>query len=839
MPQRRHERRFRLLSAALVAACLLASTGFFSPTGVLAANPTPVAEWTFDEGTGGTAYDSVGNLDGALSSGATWITSGAPQGSGAIAFDGTANGLVTIASGAALQSADITVVVWVRGSDVDFSTQHTIVRKGFYGCEAGGSWEIDQTAFDALATVRITSGQTTGFSANPHDQSWNGTWRKVFFVWDSAGLMRVWIDGYKSSSDFGQPTSIEYGPTDRVDDALVLGGPGADCPYRQPYHGAIDDLQVFGSALSDAQILALTPVFSTTTTASALQDGQPDPATTIYNDRPMSLRAIISPPPGVNGDTDWYLSKDGAPEELAGTTQIPPGATGATWLNKAAGSLDPGHYAVRAVWKGTPNWPTSSSSVATFEVVKRPVVLEVAASPTTDVPGGASTLTARVRVDNPPTTYVIPGSIDFYETTGGANDLVGSAALSFVGGPTWNRAQLSLSNLGSGTHTYEARYSGTSTLGSASAITTVEIGRQMSLPALSIDPNPVLNTGHATATVYIGTSRNAPDDSGAALPPATGTVTVKRASNDAVLGSAIVNGSGPYQIALPIFPTGTVGIYAEYSGDSNFQGSVGDTVVLAVQSDIVQATGVGVGYSTFYPIKDGYRDTVSIKGIRQEPASVAVRIYNSSNKPVRAFALASGTGAYSILWNGRNSAGTLLASGPYRVVQTLTDAAGTKLVVTKSVTLSRKKLYYYTKTISKLAKYASSVGTASGGKVTVYSDGSMRLYGGMGWAGVGWQLALPSAPVYKSLSMGVYGYSGAPLGQMGAQNFTFCAYSSTWNTGCFDRWTSLKSSKAWASRSISPTTNRYGRTVRVAVSQTYGSSRVYRVRVIVTYGLLK
>ena len=63
------------------------------PAAALAATPpTPVAEWTFDEGSGATAADAVGNLDGALSGGATWV-SGANGSAHAIQFNGT-DGLV-------------------------------------------------------------------------------------------------------------------------------------------------------------------------------------------------------------------------------------------------------------------------------------------------------------------------------------------------------------------------------------------------------------------------------------------------------------------------------------------------------------------------------------------------------------------------------------------------------------------------------------------------------------------------------------------------------------------------------------------------------------------------
>jgi hypothetical protein len=93
----------------------------------------------------------------------------------------------------------------------------------------------------------------------------------------------------------------------------------------------------------------------------------------------------------------------------------------------------------------------------------------------------------------------------------------------------------------------------------------------------------------------------------------------------------------------------------------------------------VQASGLGVSASTFYPYPDKYRDTVAIKGTRGEKASTAISIYAPTGAKVRTFAVAAALGPYSVAWNGRNTSGTLLAAGEYKVVQTVTDLWGNKL----------------------------------------------------------------------------------------------------------------------------------------------------------------
>ena len=60
---------------------------------------------------------------------------------------------------------------------------------------------------------------------------------------------------------------------------------------------------------------------------------------------------------------------------------------------------------------------------------------------------------------------------------------------------------------------------------------------------------------------------------------------------------------------------GTHVVRATYSGDDEdgYQGS--QTVTIEVTGDTgVAVSGVGVAYSTFYPYKDNYRDTVAIRG---------------------------------------------------------------------------------------------------------------------------------------------------------------------------------------------------------------------------------
>jgi uncharacterized protein (TIGR00266 family) len=85
---------------------------------------------------------------------------------------------------------------------------------------------------------------------------------------------------------------------------------------------------------------------------------------------------------------------------------------------------------------------------------------------------------------------------------------------------------------------------------------------------------------------------------------------------------------------------------------------------LVVLDQAVDAVSLGVSATTFYPVTDGYRDGVAIRGTLHESASVTIRIYSvATGKIVRSINLGTKSGAYSWVWNGRTAAGTLLGAG--------------------------------------------------------------------------------------------------------------------------------------------------------------------------------
>jgi hypothetical protein len=227
---------------------------------------------------------------------------------------------------------------------------------------------------------------------------------------------------------------------------------------------------------------------------------------------------------------------------------------------------------------------------------------------------------------------------------------------------------------------------------------------------------------------------------------------------------AVVGGKAAYTTKLAL---GTRTVTAAYTPAvavaSVFQAGTSAPLARTVVTNTITASGVGVSSSSVYPVKDTWKDTVALRGTRVEPLAVAISIYSPTGSRVRTKSYTRAAGAYSYAWNGRNSSGTILAAGKYKVVQVLTDGYGARKTYTSYVTLSRKRMYWYSKTLSVAAgpRRFSVAGDAS--IQSQYSTTSTRALtlsnpsDQLKWLAVGYQFTLPSASTYTSLSFQVQG----------------------------------------------------------------------------------
>jgi flagellar hook assembly protein FlgD len=80
--------------------------------------------------------------------------------------------------------------------------------------------------------------------------------------------------------------------------------------------------------------------------------------------------------------------------------------------------------------------------------------------------------------------------------------------------------------------------------------------------------------------------------------------------------------------------------------------------------------------TTFTPNGDGATDTITTSATTTEAGSLAVRIANDSDTTVRTFTLTAASGANAIVWDGRNSSGSIVPDGPYTMTVVPRDSAG-------------------------------------------------------------------------------------------------------------------------------------------------------------------
>ena len=397
---------------------------------------------------------------------------------------------------------------------------------------------------------------------------------------------------------------------------------------------------------------------------------------------------------------------------------------------------------------------------------------------------------------------------------------------------------LLLSDIAAGSHTYQAVFEATPEWDALALSITVDALPVATTVNVETALNPVQT--HQSVTLHAWLSGVG---TGVAR---SGTIEWRNPDTNALLATRTVDDAALTFSSLAI---GTHRFVAKYLGDQAHAASTSQVFTLTVVADQVAATGVGLEYTTFYPVTDGYRDSVAIRGLRQEAISVSIRVYNAAGSTVRSTTFARAAGSYSYRWNGRNSAGTVLTAGQYKVVQTLTDAFGTKKTFTNYVTLSRKKLVTYTKYVEKAGNLVNAKGSGSGGAVSTSStSGLVKLSAGSsGWALAGWEFTIPSATVYKSVTFQVYAKGrlwAGPGNRIGMQHFLRCPRTTgTWYDTCFDGWRSVGNSAgtvAWYSSStITSSSYRSGRYARGIIDVSAGTVYVYKARVKVIYQVLQ
>lgn len=240
-----------LVTAALSASSALAATG-------------PVGMWKLDEGSGTRVADSSGNgNNGVLSGGASRVPG--VFGSSGLGFDGS--GQVKVADNDVLEPpTSVTVSAWFR-SDGTPGAYRYIVAKGANGCITA-SYGLYSGPNGGLEFY-ISQDHGTEYARSPDGGQgvWDGNWHLAVGTYDGSTI-RLYVDGVQVASGTAWPGTLEYLLPDS-NDFYIGNYPG--CADHE-FVGGIDDVMVWGRALSTSDIRALVSGGGLTTPS---QPGQP------------------------------------------------------------------------------------------------------------------------------------------------------------------------------------------------------------------------------------------------------------------------------------------------------------------------------------------------------------------------------------------------------------------------------------------------------------------------------------------------------------------------------------------------------------------------------------
>ena len=198
----------------------------------------PVAAYSFDEGAGSAAHDSIGNYDGALKNGAEWT--GAGKFGSAIRFDGV-NDLVTVTNTSGLDfPKTFTLEAWVRPEKAKkWNSVLTKETSTFisYQLHAQGEKEAPAAyvAKDAESAYSIN-----GTSLLPLNQ-----WSYLALTSDGSTL-RLYVNG-------SQVASVPSGPVYTGSGALHIGG-NVRFGEEDAFQGVIDEVRIYDRTLTGSEI---------------------------------------------------------------------------------------------------------------------------------------------------------------------------------------------------------------------------------------------------------------------------------------------------------------------------------------------------------------------------------------------------------------------------------------------------------------------------------------------------------------------------------------------------------------------------------------------------------
>jgi Concanavalin A-like lectin/glucanases superfamily len=202
--------------------------------------PALVAAYGFEEGSGGTAGDGSGNgLDGAIRN-ASWAAGRYGQ---ALSFDGTSS-WVTVADAAGLRlTTGMTLEAWVKPSAASVDWAGVVVKERGTTGLAYALYGADGAGKPPAGYVNV--GGADRKAAGPLVLPVN-TWAHLAATYDGSAV-RLYVNGAVAGS------RVQAGPMAGSTAPLRIGG---NAVWGEYFTGLIDEVRVYNTALTQAQIQA-------------------------------------------------------------------------------------------------------------------------------------------------------------------------------------------------------------------------------------------------------------------------------------------------------------------------------------------------------------------------------------------------------------------------------------------------------------------------------------------------------------------------------------------------------------------------------------------------------
>ena len=195
-----------------------------------------VAHWTFDDGSGNTATDSVDNAHpGTIGGTANWVNG---QSGGALDFDGLTN-YVDIEGENPIISGTFSLTMWVYARNIPTAA------KEYRMPLSNDSWvdgAIHVHIMPESAIFKIDTKNGTDMPSNTVIEA--DRWYHIAGTLDAEGESKIYIDGVLDNSATGNSKEYFIGPAN-------IGGYQNNSRF---FDGMIDDVRIYSHILSEAEI---------------------------------------------------------------------------------------------------------------------------------------------------------------------------------------------------------------------------------------------------------------------------------------------------------------------------------------------------------------------------------------------------------------------------------------------------------------------------------------------------------------------------------------------------------------------------------------------------------